>query len=94
MTQFGGDADRIFIGGHSAGAHLAALVTLRRDRARARGLPDDVIKACFPVSGLYDVGANAANAGGVLEIVRPLMFDDPDDSAAASPIIRVEFEHG
>ena len=86
VVQFGGDADRIFIGGHSAGAHLAALVTLRRDRARARGLPDDVIKACFPVSGLYDLGANAEIAGGVLEIVRPLMFDDPDDSEAASPL--------
>jgi len=86
VAQFGGDADRIFIGGHSAGAYLAVLVTLRRDHARACGPPDDVIKACFPVSGLSDLGANAVIAGGVLEFVRPLMFDDPDNSAAASSI--------
>jgi acetyl esterase/lipase len=53
IGQFGGDPNRIFIGGHSAGGHLSALTTLRRDLFPSRGLPPDVIKACFPFSGLY-----------------------------------------
>jgi arylformamidase len=53
IEQHGGDRNRIFIGGHSAGAHLSALTTLRRDLFPTRGLPLDVIKGCFPFSGLY-----------------------------------------
>jgi arylformamidase len=53
IRQHGGDPNRIFIGGHSAGAHLSALATLRRDLFAVRGLPPDVIKACFPFSGIY-----------------------------------------
>ena len=55
ISDYGGDPRRIFVGGHSAGGHLAALVTLQRDRLAALGLPEDVIKACFPVSGVFDV---------------------------------------
>ena len=31
IVRWGGDARRIYLGGHSAGGHLAALATLRRD---------------------------------------------------------------
>ncbi len=55
IVEYGGDPDRIFVGGHSAGGHLAALITLQRERLAAFGLPPDVIKGCFPVSGVFDV---------------------------------------
>jgi acetyl esterase/lipase len=54
ISRYGGDPNRICIGGHSAGAHLAALVTLRRDRMDRFKLPQGVIKACLICSGAYD----------------------------------------
>lgn len=55
IARYGGDPARLFIGGHSAGAHLAAMVTLRRDRHAGHGLPDGAIRACFPCSGIMDL---------------------------------------
>ena len=51
IADYGGSRDRLFVGGHSAGGHLAALVGLKREAWAARGLPRDVVKACFPLSG-------------------------------------------
>ena len=42
-ASFGGDAERIFVTGHSSGAHLAG-VTLVTDWVNDYGLPPDVIK--------------------------------------------------
>jgi len=53
-ASFGGDAERIFITGHSSGAHLAG-VTLVTDWVNDYGLPPDVIKAGLLVSGMYDL---------------------------------------
>jgi arylformamidase len=55
IAEFGGSPDRLFIGGHSAGAHLAALITLRHELYGKFGLPANVIKACFPYNGIYDL---------------------------------------
>ena len=41
--SFGGDPDRVFVGGHSSGAHLAA-VSLTTDWHRTFGLPPDAVK--------------------------------------------------
>lgn len=46
--QFGCDPQRIFVGGHSAGGHLAAMLCTFADTA-AR------IAGCFGVSGVYDL---------------------------------------
>jgi arylformamidase len=53
-ATFGGDAERIFITGHSSGAHLAG-VTLVTDWVNDYGLPPDVIKGGLLVSGMYDL---------------------------------------
>ncbi len=52
--EYGGDPDRIFVSGNSAGGHLAASLADRRWTAR-RGLPADVVKGCFAVSGIFDL---------------------------------------
>ncbi len=55
ISRYGGDPQRLFIGGHSAGGHLAALVALRPTLLPAYGMPGNTISACFPVSGVYDL---------------------------------------
>lgn len=52
-TRVGGNARRIYLYGHSAGAHLAAM-GLAEDWPR-RGLPADVICGATLVSGIYDI---------------------------------------
>jgi len=52
--SFGADRNRIFIAGHSSGAHLAG-VTLVTDWAKEYGLPADLLKGGLLVSGMYDL---------------------------------------
>lgn len=51
--SFGGDPDRIYVSGHSSGAHLAG-TTLVTDWA-AFGAPAGIIKGAVLCSGLYDL---------------------------------------
>ncbi|RQT43318.1 alpha/beta hydrolase [Burkholderia cepacia] len=53
-ASFGGDPDRIYLSGHSSGAHLAA-VALTTNWERDFRLPGDFIKAATLVSGIYDL---------------------------------------
>jgi arylformamidase len=53
-ASFGGDPDRLYIGGQSSGAHLAA-VALTTDWASEHGLPADLIKGGLCTSGMYEL---------------------------------------
>ncbi len=53
-ASFGGDPDRIYLSGHSSGAHLAA-VALTTDWQAELGLPNNIVKGAVLVSGLYDL---------------------------------------
>jgi len=58
IGEFGGDPKRIFVGGHSAGAQLAAIVCTDDRYLKAEGLSFAMLKGCFPVDGdTYDVPA-------------------------------------
>jgi arylformamidase len=48
------DPERIFVSGHSSGAHLAAAVITTDWKARF-GLPQAVVKGALCVSGIYDL---------------------------------------
>lgn len=56
IAEYGGDPDRIIVGGHSAGAQLAALICTDDRLLEAKGVPFDVLKGCVPVDGdTYDI---------------------------------------
>jgi arylformamidase len=52
--SFGGDPNRIYVSGHSAGGHLVAML-MSTDWKAFGGLPADVIKGGCGISGLYDL---------------------------------------
>ncbi len=54
--DFGGDAERLYVSGHSAGGHLTAML-LATDWPEFDGLPVDTIKGGLAISGLYDLEA-------------------------------------
>ncbi|MGK9287119.1 alpha/beta hydrolase [Sinorhizobium meliloti] len=53
-ASFGGDPDRLYIGGHSSGGHLCA-VALITDWQKGFGLPADIIKGGLCMSGMYEM---------------------------------------
>ena len=52
--SFGGNPDRLYVSGHSSGAHLAAVV-LTTEWQRGFGLPADIIKGALCASGMYEL---------------------------------------
>jgi arylformamidase len=52
-ASFGGDPDRIYVMGHSSGAHIGGCL-ITTDWG-ALGLPADVLKGALLVSGMYDL---------------------------------------
>ncbi|HUQ70781.1 MAG TPA: alpha/beta hydrolase, partial [Planctomycetaceae bacterium] len=58
IAEHGGDPNRIFVMGHSAGAQLAALICIDDRYLKAEGVPFAALKGCVPVDGdTYDVPA-------------------------------------
>jgi arylformamidase len=53
-ASFGGDPNRLYLAGHSSGAHLAG-VALVTDWQKDFGLPDDIVKGALLISGMYDL---------------------------------------
>ncbi len=56
IAKYGGDPKRIFVGGHSAGAQLAALICIDDRYLQEQGVSFEVLKGCVPVDGdTYDI---------------------------------------
>jgi arylformamidase len=82
-ASFGGDRDRIFISGHSAGGHLVAMLLATDWPGFDPALPPDPIRGAAGISGLYD-----------LEPVRLSYLNEelnlsPETACANSPIRRI-----
>jgi len=79
--SFGGDRERIYISGHSAGGHLVAMMMATDWPGFDEGLPDEPLRGGCAISGLHD-----------LEPIR-LCFLNSDlgmssaDAAALSPVL-------
>jgi acetyl esterase/lipase len=77
--EFGGDRQRLYLMGHSAGAHLAALVTLNAGYFAATGQPAPHIAGVIGLSGPYDFLP-------LLEADVQDMFGPPQIYAQSQPI--------
>lgn len=64
IARHGGDTNRIYVGGHSAGGHLAALLAANPKHLRAHGLSPSVIKGAIGLSGVYDMTEGKDNVFG------------------------------
>jgi arylformamidase len=53
-ASFGGDPDRIYLSGHSSGAHLGGVMAVT-DWEKDFGLPGNLLKGALLSSGMYDL---------------------------------------
>jgi acetyl esterase/lipase len=89
IAKHGGDPRRLFVGGHSAGGHLSALVALDRAAQRAAGLGTNAIRGFLGVSGSYDIRNRAAAPGSPERRIYDVLLSRESDDEAASPITHV-----
>ena len=85
IARHGGHRERIFIGGHSAGGHYAALLAANSRWTEAVGLPRDVVRGCLPLSGVFEFGE-----GSGLSARPRFLGADPDNDARASPRLNLQ----
>ncbi len=87
IGEYDGDPERIFLCGHSAGAHLVALVALDERYLRAEGLPPGAVAGVVGISGPYDVEYMWGEEGRWFArryFVVPAFGDEPATWAEAS----------
>lgn len=87
--SLGLDPDRIVLMGHSAGAHLVALVGTDPQYLDAAGVPRAAIRGVVPIDGAaYDVAAQMEDAGRLMaDTYRQAFGTDPQRQRALSPTL-------
>ena len=84
VAGYGGDPQRLFVGGHSAGGHLAVLAALRH--------PELGVAGCLPLSAACDLRRAVGN-----EDVPAAVYDEvlarPEDAQLASPLCYADAAH-
>lgn len=78
--RWGFDRDRIFLSGHSAGAHLATMMLVTD--WEALGLPRDLIKGVCAVGGVFDLEPVR------LSYVNDVVGMDADEARRNSPVLQ------
>lgn len=81
LSRFGGDPDRVFLMGHSAGAYNVVMLALERQWLGRVGVPDGFVKGVVGLSGPYDfypfTSDSARNAFGHVAdpaLTQPIRF--------------------
>ena len=86
IALFGGDPSRIFIGGHSAGAFLAAMLVLRKDELTRRSILHESIRACMPLSGLFSLRREDNSKDSIVARFWQEMVEDDATAEANSAV--------
>jgi acetyl esterase/lipase len=89
--DYGGDPRSIFVMGHSAGAHLAALVCTDDRYLKAEGLPLSILKGCVPVDvSVYDIPRRLKDGGAVPPASFKTIFGETEEAQRdLSPVAHV-----
>jgi len=89
--EFGGDPNSIYVMGHSAGAHLAALVCTDDRYLKAEGLSLAIIKGCVPVDvSVYDLPKRIADTSAPPNATMKEVFGESDEMhRELSPVTHV-----
>ena len=91
-AEYGGDGKRIVVMGHSAGAHLAALVCTDESYLKAVGLSLEVIHGCIPIDvSMYDIPTQMATVTDEARkaAYRNAFGEDPAEHRKLSPALHV-----
>lgn len=90
IARYGGDPERLFVGGHSAGGILAADVSVNRDWLASYDLPPELIRGAAMISTSIVVDDPAAALGGGVYQIRKsegnAYVDDPALRRRANPL--------
>lgn len=93
VARYGGDPERIWLLGHSAGAQLAALAAVDVDRQKAAGVDRRALRGVVLLDGAgYDVPRQIASLrkkSPMKAVYRKAFTDDPAAQRDASPISKV-----
>ena len=79
LGKRGANLEQIYVSGHSAGGHLAALLGTDESRLKAHKLSLKNIKGVVPVSGVFSISSRMSKS-----------FGGPDSCKNASPITHVK----
>jgi acetyl esterase/lipase len=98
IDEYGGDPEKIVVMGHSAGAHLAALVSTDKRKLEAHKKPLSIIKAAVLLDGAgYDIPSLLSDPflpKTSMETYTRWASDNPDIWKDASPITHIEKDIG
>jgi acetyl esterase/lipase len=87
IGELGGDPNRIYLAGHSAGGHLATLLGANTELLKKRGFDPAWLKGVVGVSGIYDIPPTVPLVEEDLQVVFTTLFGaSPAAQKAASPI--------
>ncbi len=86
-TEFGGDPDRLFLMGHSSGAHTATMLTLNEDYLAAEGIAASRIRGAIALAGPHAFyPSRTASVAPIFahlrdeNVARPIVFVDGDEA--------------
>jgi len=89
-TEFRGDPHRIFLVGHSAGAHLAALVACDRRYLDKQGTSADVPAGIVAISNVFDLRNTEHPLGSIAKRKITTVFRDAATRELLSPLLYVQ----
>lgn len=82
IAEFGGETNRIFVGGHSAGGHLAALLTLDEKHLKGHGISTKMIHGTIALSGVFNLAIGESQSS--------VFGRDPLERRDASPLFHIK----